>query len=250
MEKKSIQRIILFYLTGILLSNIFRFDLFQIRGMVEKLDILFVVLISPLGAIGLLLGALISLNLLKKERVTQYSLFGTSKKWSLIMMSVPIIILAITGVENSNNENIHYYGLMGGIGTLIYCLCEELGWRGYLQDELKPLKEWQRVLIIGFLWYLWHLSFINNQNIVSNLKFLGWMILGSFGIGKVIDSTKSILAATTFHLIINLTMFNTFIRKGVNENHKLIIIGVSIVICFIIIKIWERENKTIANTNV
>ncbi len=245
MNKKSIQRIILFYLTGILLSNIFRFDLFQIREATDKLNILFVALISPLGAIGLLLGALISLYLLKKERAAQYSLFGSSKKRSLIMISVPVILLAIIGVENSNNENIHYYGLMGGIGTLLYCLCEELGWRGYLQDELKPLKEWQRALIIGFLWYLWHLSFIGNPNIISNVKFLGWMILGSFGIGKVIDSTKSILAATAFHMIINLTMFNPLIRKGINETHKLIIICISVLICFTVIRIWEIENKTI-----
>jgi membrane protease YdiL (CAAX protease family) len=136
---------------------------------------------------------------------------------------------------------------MGGIGTLLYCICEEFGWRGYLQDELKPLKEWQRVLLIGFLWYLWHLSFINNQDILSNVKFLGWMILGSWGIGKVIDSTKSILAATSFHMIINLVMFNQIIKNGINENQKLIIVGVSIVICFIVIKKWERENKTIAN---
>lgn len=247
MNKKSIQRIMLFYLIGIFLSNVFRFDLFHIRESTDTLNILLVSLIAPLGAIGLLLGALISLHLLKKERVTQYSLFGTSKKWSLIMISIPIILLVVTGVENSNNENIHYYGLMGGIGTLLYCICEEFGWRGYLQDELKPLKEWQRVLLIGFLWYLWHLSFINNQDILSNVKFLGWMILGSWGIGKVIDSTKSILAATSFHMIINLVMFNQLIKNGINENQKLIIVGVSIVICFIVIKKWERENKTIAN---
>ena len=60
MKKKSIQRIILFYLTGIFLSNVFRFDLFHIRESTDTLNILLVSLISPLGAIGLLLGALIS----------------------------------------------------------------------------------------------------------------------------------------------------------------------------------------------
>lgn len=247
MKAKAIIRISIFYVIGITLSNVFRFDLFHIRESIDTSNILLVALIAPLGAIGLLLGALISLHFLKKERVTQYSLFGTSKKWSLIMISVPIIILLIIGVENSNNENIHYYGLMGGIGTLLYCICEEFGWRGYLQDELKPLKEWQRVLLIGFLWYLWHLPFINNQDILNNMEFLGWMILASWGIGKVIDSTKSILAASSFHMIINLVMFNQIIKNGINENQKLIIVGVSILICFMIIKKWEKENKTITN---
>ncbi len=245
-QKKAIIRISVFYVIGISLSNIFRFDLFHIRESTDTLyftSLLFV----PLGAIGVLLGALISLNLLKKERITQYSLFGTSKKWSLIMISVPIILLAVTGVDNSNNENIHYYGLMAGIGSLLFYICEEFGWRGYLQDELKTLKEWQRVLLIGFLWYLWHLEFIHNQNILSNMEFFGWMVLGSWGIGKVIDSTKSILAATSFHMIISSVMFNGLIQNGINENQKLIIIGVSFVICFIVIKKWEKENKTIAN---
>ena len=141
-------------------------------------------LISPLGAIGLLIGGLISLKLLSKERKLNYSLFGTSRKWSLIMLVIPIILLGIFGVHNENDSNIHYYGIIGGIGTLIYCFCEEIGWRGYLQDELKPIKEWQRVLIIGFLWYLWHLSFISNQNFMDNIKFLSMMILASWGTWK------------------------------------------------------------------
>ena len=48
-------------------------------------------------------------------------------------------------------------------------------------------------------------------------------------------------------MIINLVMFNQLIKNGINENQKLIIVGVSIVICFIVIKKWERENKNIAN---
>ncbi|MGK0307657.1 MAG: hypothetical protein ACI8RP_000612, partial [Urechidicola sp.] len=42
MKKKSIQRIILFYLTGIFLSNVFRFDLFHIRESTDTLNILLV----------------------------------------------------------------------------------------------------------------------------------------------------------------------------------------------------------------
>lgn len=83
------------------------------------------------------------------------------------MLSIPVILLAIFGVDNENNINIHLYGMLGGIGTLIYCFCEEIGWRGYLQDELKSVKEWKRILLIGFLWYLWHLSFITNQNFID-----------------------------------------------------------------------------------
>lgn len=247
MTKKTIIRISIFYIIGIVLSNVFRFDLLNFYKSKETLTVLELLLTSPLGAIGLLIGALISLYLLKKERKLSFSLFGTSWKWSLIMLSIPIILLVIFGVQNENGLNAHYYGLIGGIGTLIYCFCEEIGWRGYLQDELKSVKEWKRVVLIGFLWYLWHLSFISNQNFIDNIQFLGWMIFGSWGIGKVIDLTKSIIAATCFHMIINIIMFNTLMKNGIDGSSKLIILGVSVAIWILILIIWGKENKTIAN---
>lgn len=246
-EKKAIIRISVFYVIGITLSNIFRFDLLKLHERKEVLSVFELLLISPLGAIGLLIGALISLRLLKKKRNLHYSLFGTSRKWSLVMLVVPIILLGIFGVNNENGLNIHYYGIIGGIGTLIYCFCEEIGWRGYLQDELKSIKEWQRVLLIGFLWYLWHLSFISNQNFIDNIQFLGWMILGSWGLGKVIDSTKSIIAVTCFHMIINIVMFNGKMTNGIEGSSKLMILGISVVAWIVIMAYWKKEEKTIAN---
>ena len=246
MDKKAIIRISIFYVIGISLSNIFRFDLLKLHDKKEVLSLFELLLTSPLGAIGLLIGALVSLGLLRKEKNLNYSLFGTSIKWSLMMLVIPILLLGIFGVNNESGSNIHYYGIISGIGTLIYCFCEEIGWRGYLQDELKSIKEWQRVLLIGFLWYLWHLSFISNQNFIDNIQFLGYMILGSWGLGKVIESTKSIIAVTCFHMIINIIMFNGKMTNGIVGSSKLMILGITIVLWFVIIKKWEKEN-TIAN---
>ncbi len=249
MKKKAILRISIFYAIGITFSNIFRFDLLKLHEKKEVLSVLELLLISPLGAIGLLIGGLISLKLLSKERKLNYSLFGTSRKWSLIMLVIPIILLGIFGVNNENDSNIHYYGIIGGIGTLIYCFCEEIGWRGYLQDELTSIKEWQRVLIIGFLWYLWHLSFISNQNFIDNIKFLGMMILASWGLGKVIDSTKSIIVVTCFHMIINIMMYNGKMTNGIESSSKLMILGISVVLWIAIMNYWKKEEKTITNNN-
>ncbi len=231
-KRKAIIRMSVFYVIGITLSNIFRFDVLKFYEGKEALTILELLLTSPLGAIGLLIGALVSLRLLRKEKKLSYSLFGTSRKWSLIMLVIPIILLGIFGVNNINGANIHYYGIIGGIGTLIYCFCEEIGWRGYLQDELKSIKEWQRVLLIGFLWYV----------------CLGWMILGSWGLGKVIDSTKSIIATTCFHMIINIMMFNGKMTNGIEGSSKLMILGISVVLWIVILHYWKKEEKTLANT--
>ncbi|MDC1107172.1 CPBP family intramembrane metalloprotease [Prolixibacteraceae bacterium] len=247
MTRKGFLRISIFYLIGITLSNVFRFDLFNINESGEKLSAIELLLTSPLGAIGLLIGSLISMHLLRKERKLKYSLFGTSWKWSLIMLVIPIILLVIFGVQNENGINVHYYGLIGGIGTLIYCFCEEIGWRGYLQDELQSVKEWKRVILIGLLWYLWHLSFISNQNFIDNIQFLGWIIFGSWGLGKVIDSTKSIIASTCFHMIINIMMFNGQLTKGIENPSKQYILGISVALWIVIIVIWGKQEKPIAN---
>lgn len=243
MTKRAILRITIFYIIGITISNIFRFNILDLNNSKDNISILELLLTSPLGAIGLLIGALISLSLLKRERKLSYSLLGTSPKWSIIMMIIPVILLGIFGVENLNNVNEHYYGIIGGIGTLIYAFSEEIGWRGYLQDELKVIKEWQRVILIGFLWYLWHLSFLTNQDLIANLQFLGWMIFGSWGIGKVIDSTKSIIVATCFHMIINIMMFNGYMTKGIDGSSKLIILGISIVSWIAIMIYWKKKEK-------
>jgi tetrahydromethanopterin S-methyltransferase subunit E len=73
------------------------------------------------------------------------------------------------------------------------------------------------------------------------------MIFGSWGIGRVIDLTKSIIAATCFHMIINIMMFNTLLKNGIDGSSKLMILGISVVIWIVILIIWVKEKKTIAN---
>jgi len=244
----SWKRIIIFLLISILISNIFRFDIFEIKPELEKLPTWIFILTSVLlEGSGVIIGALIILPLLKKQRKTEISLFGTSKTKSLIMMFIPIALLVIIGVKNDFEMNYHIYGFIAAIGTFLYCIMEEYGWRGYLQEELKRLKSWEKYLIIGFLWYLWHLTFLTKASLGDNLFFLGMMILGSWGIGQVAESTKSIIASACFHMIIQIMMFNALIKDGINGTEKIIILGISVVIWFLIIKKWEKES-TIANT--
>ncbi|MGJ8685690.1 MAG: CPBP family glutamic-type intramembrane protease [Nonlabens sp.] len=84
---------------------------------------------------------------------------------------IPIVILTIIGVENDFTINSRLFGFITIVGTLLYCIMEEYGWRGYLQEELKTLKSWQNYLFIGFLWFLWHLSFLTKATIGENVFF-------------------------------------------------------------------------------
>ena len=246
-ERISWKRILLFFIIATIISNIFRFDILEIKSELKKLPTWIFILISVLlEASGVIIGALIILPFLKKQRKTEISLFGTSKTKSLIMMSIPIALLIIIGVKNDFEANYHIYGFIASIGTFLYCIMEEYGWRGYLQEELKKLKSWKKYLIIGFIWYLWHLTFLTKASLADNLFFLGMMIFGSWGIGQVAESTKSIIACACFHMIIQIMMFNTLIKDGINGTEKIIILGISVLIWFVIIKKWEKF--TIANT--
>ena len=242
----SWKRIIIYLLISILISNIFRFDIFEIKPELEKLPTWIFILTSVfLEGSGVIIGALIILPFLKKQRKTEISLFGTSKTKSLIMMSIPIALLIIIGVKNDFEMNYHIYGFIASIGTFIYCIMEEYGWRGYLQEELKSFKPWRKYLAIGFIWYLWHLTFLTNATVGDNLFFLAMMIFGSWGIGQVAESTKSIIASACFHLIIQIMMFNGFIKNGIDGTEKLLILGVSVVLLYVVVKKWEKENTIV-----
>ncbi|MFT4801245.1 MAG: membrane protease YdiL (CAAX protease family) [Flavobacteriaceae bacterium] len=242
------KRLVIFLIIAITISNIFRFDIFELKSELEKLPTwIFIFTTVLLEGSGVIIGALIIIPFLKKERKTEISLFGTSKSKSLIMATIPIIILTIIGVKNDFGMDYHIYGLIAAFGTFLYCIMEEYGWRGYLQEELKRLKPWKKYLIIGFTWYLWHLTFLTKASVGDNLFFLGMMILGSWGIGQVAESTKSIMASACFHMIIQIMMFNALIKDGIDGTEKILILGFSVSIWFVIVKKWEKENTT-ANT--
>ncbi len=243
MIKKVFFRIVTFYVIAIVFSSIFRFQLFGLDELEAKLPMEIVAISAPLQSLGVFLGAIISIFLLKKVIQTDYSFLGTSPLLSIIMLAFPVILLTVTGVENTAKINSHLFGFLSGMGTLFYCYFEETGWRGYLQEELKKTKEWLRVLIIGSLWFFWHLNFIDNPGWLLNLQFWGILILSSWGLGKIIELTKSVAATTSFHMVVNIIVMNYLTRNGLQGKEKLIILGVSFVAGVIIIIIWNKKHQ-------
>ncbi len=236
-------RLIIFYLVAIVVSNIFRFDLFQLESLYNSLPLWAIIFYSPIQASGVLLGALISIKLLRKNVNTEISFWGTSKKWSIIMSLFPVVLLMILGITSDRTTSSNYYGLIGGLSALIYCVFEEYGWRGYLEEELKHMNELTRNLIIAGLWYVWHLSFLRTPELMPNLILLLALIVGSWGIGKIVKLTKSILAASCFHMVINIILFNGYIRNGLDRTNKIVILAVLIPIWMLILLRWKKEMK-------
>lgn len=246
MKNKHIYRILIFYLFAIIISNIFRFDIFDLNlktsGLQPSVSILLRVFLE---GIGVLIGALIAIKLMKQVKTSSMSLFGTSITKSIILFVLPIVVLTVIGVNNKLQLNSNIYGFIAGLGTIIYCILEEYGWRGYLQDELSELKSWKRYLIIGFLWYLWHLSFLSNTNVIDNLIFLAMLILGSWGIGQIAIATKSIIACAAFHFLVNIFTVNQLIKNGFEGNSRWFAIGIILTIAIIITKKWTKPEANI-----
>lgn len=121
--------------------------------------------------------------------------------------------------------------------VLAYGLLEEIGWRGFLQEQLKSLPKFTSIVIIAVLWFAWHL---NLETTPSNMIFLGIIFFGTWGIGKVYSSTGSLLAVAGVHSL------NNFFRNGLHET-ELTLIAILLVIWIGFIILYNRKYKTSVN---
>ena len=145
--------------------------------------------------LGLAIGALVAMFIFKRK--TEYTLLGKSAWKSIATIVIPCIVFGIIG------------GWELGVTCLVaftYGLLEESGWRGFLQYELRNLPVWQYVLIITVMWFLWHLDL----NLLSSLPFFLLLLFASWGLGKVVSETHSLLLCAAFHGIANFSKRDLF----------------------------------------
>ncbi len=145
--------------------------------------------------LGPAIGALVTMLIFRRK--TQYTLLGNSAWKSIATIVVPCIVFGIIG------------GWDLGVTCLVafaYGLLEEFGWRGFLQYELRKLPVWQYVLIITVMWFLWHLDLTQR----SVLPFFMLLLFASWGIGKVVSETHSLLLCAAFHGIANFSKRDLF----------------------------------------
>jgi len=77
------------------------------------------------------------------------------------------------------------------------------------------------------------------------------MIFASLGLGQIIEKTKSVLAATGFHMIINVFIFNPSISKNIKGLDKILILIIPLILYIIILSFWnnfslinQKKNRT------
>lgn len=132
------------------------------------------------------------------------SLFGHKRAIGVLALLVPIAFAAIVGFGKAIPAGIP--GLIMGTSIVVYCLCEEAGWRGFLTSNLQWLKEWHADLLTGVMWFAWHFTFMSEMYDPDYLPgFTAAIIAGSFGLAAARRFTGGFALAVGWHTAVKLT---------------------------------------------
>ncbi|MBK9388999.1 MAG: CPBP family intramembrane metalloprotease [Bacteroidetes bacterium] len=244
-QSKSINSIrwselVVFYVVSVMVSAPFRLNLIhldEIFPLPYGLNIIYRIL----RGIGPAIGFIVVYYLLNSKVERKLSFWGVNKLYSFLAVIIIPVCLGIAGVSNSEDLNKHYYGFLTGIVLIFYALGEEYGWRGYLQQALEPMKAVYRIFAIALLWYFWHLNFLlPDFTIKTHLVFFLFLLLGSWGLLKISESTFSILFVVAVHLA-----FNILSDVNVDGSKKIFVLAIAIVLWTILIISLNRRRSEI-----
>jgi len=145
--------------------------------------------------IGPCLGAIVAVLLFKRKFYC--TITGTSIIKSVVSVVIPFLVCFA----------LHQQLSFILIGFIFYSFLEEVGWRGYLQGELQDKNVGMQVLIIGTMWLIWHVHIGLN---IGTLIFWGVLLLGAWGIGRIANDTRSLMACACFHTLYNFSSHGFF----------------------------------------
>lgn len=176
------------------------------------------------------LSALICFMLFRKTHPKTITFFGTSVVKSLLFWFVPMIALFVFVLKGEDRYLLPVLGFLMILG-------EELGWRGFLQDAVRPLPEVKRYILIGVMWELWHFTNRMRSFELSTFIRVGVFmlvtILLSFILGKLTDKTKALIVAVTLHAWVDIL----FEYSGTSTG---IIFGCSVLFWAGMIWFWDK----------
>jgi uncharacterized protein len=199
-KKINWKYVLCFYTLAVLLA--FPFNAFLTEDFHHQLTegtLLYKSVFLPAGLATLFLG-LIALKL-DKTMVKEVSFLGQNMPKNIIIALVPMLVFTCSGLQNDLNIHPHLFGFLISIVFLFYALSEEIFWRGYLINALMPLGRFNNYLLVGLMWWLWHIP-ISSQ--FDNVKFFLMIVGGSFLIGKFVEATHSFLTTAGIHSIMNI----------------------------------------------
>ncbi|WP_080056335.1 CPBP family intramembrane glutamic endopeptidase [Spirosoma aerolatum] len=155
--------------------------------------------------------AAVSCRFLFPQAPRTISVFGSAPLKTILFVLTPILLSVVLGVPSKAGQNSHVFGLLLGISGVLYGFGEEMGWRGYLQDALRPLPTLYRAILIGVMHAGWHLTFMPDLSGISGgqtnaLMVVGVLILMAWGLGALVDTTKAVLVVACAHELMNIAV--------------------------------------------
>lgn len=133
------------------------------------------------------------------------SLLGDRPVRSMMFPLVLLIVYAAVGISNNQGVDPHLYALAICGFALGYNVLEEeeLAWRGFLNDALRPAGYIFRSIAGGILWACWHLLvFRDFQQYGGFPVFLAFCVIFTFILTLALQRTKSILVAAAVHAFV------------------------------------------------
>ena len=101
-------------------------------------------------------------------------------------------------------------GMLSGLTINCLAACgEEIGWRGFLHRELRPLGFWQCSFLTGSIWGLWHAPLILKGLNYPDHRYLGLLMMVVFCVllaplhHFLRERSRSVWAPSIFHGTIN-----------------------------------------------
>ncbi len=184
------------------------------------------------AGLGPFIAGLITI-LLQKNLSNRITFWGGQRLKNILIALLPVLSFSIVGLENSDEINIHYYGFIYAFINVLYAFLEEFGWRRYLQNALEGINKNWKYIIIGIIWWIWHLRFETPFDLyIFPLICIG----GGYLLGKLTDDTKSIIPVATIH-----TLAILLTNSGEVTVNKMVGAGLVIVGWLIIEQLWKRK---------
>jgi CAAX protease family protein len=158
------------------------------------------------------IAALVCMVAFRRSHCRVITLLGDSWGKSILFYAVPFLLLAafrahaLYGYERP--------ALVAAFPMFVSILGEELGWRGFLQDALRPLPPVKRFVLIGVLWEFWHFTTRTTHGwsplriAVTLLISYSVVILLSFIIGYATERSRSVMVAVSLHMYIDVLLNN------------------------------------------
>jgi len=153
------------------------------------------------------IAAILSLLIFRRSHRRTISLWGNSLTRSILFYAVPFSLLAVF-----DSHSLHYFNLrlpVAACAMFVAIFGEELGWRGFLQDALRPLSPISRYISIGVLWETWHFTtHIHGRVAMVLAMFYVFVISLSFVIGYAAERSRSLVVAVSMHTYVDLFLGN------------------------------------------